>query len=126
MTTVTNSVIASSVHPVIASFRRSRPVPIRLPDSARCSTSSAVSQPPPWQKVSMQMTWPRSSISPVFLRRVADDGDLAVLVRRGQVKVQMLPEQQVVGLLVERHVGGVVGVDEKVRRQFRNTACSGG
>ena len=35
---------------------------------------------------------------------------------RGVWKMQVLPEQQVVGLLVERHVGGVVGVDEKVRR----------
>ena len=60
-----------------------------------------------------------------FLRGVPDDGDLAVFVRRRRVKIQMLPEQQIIGLLVERHVGRVIGMHEKVRRQSRNTACSG-
>ena len=34
------------------------------------------------------------------------------------MKLQVLPEQQIVGLLVERHIGVVVGMHEKVRGRF--------
>src|SRR5437899_12841244 len=53
-----------------------------------------------------------------FLGRMPDDGDLTVFVRRRQVKMQVLPKQQIIGLLVERNIRRIVGVYEKMRRNL--------
>ena len=71
----------------------------------------------------MQMTWPRSLNFAAPLGGMADDGRLAAFVRRGNGSEQVLPEQDVVRLLVERHVGDVVGMDEEVRWPFRDTSA---
>src|SRR5436190_21010382 len=55
---------------------------------------------------------------PVLLRRMPDDRNLAILVPRRDVKMQMLPKQQIVRLLIERNICGIVRMYEKVRRDL--------
>src|SRR5205823_553381 len=50
-----------------------------------------------------------------LLRRMADDRQLAIFVRRRHMKMQMLPEQQIVRLLIQRNIGRVIRVHEEVR-----------
>jgi hypothetical protein len=52
------------------------------------------------------------------LRRMAHDGDLAVLVRSRAMEHEMFPEQQVIGLFIERQIRVVIRMHEKVRRRF--------
>ncbi len=91
----------------------------KFPSRSACQTSpvptsSAVSQPPPWQNVSMHLRWPRSRTSPPFcdvwpMMTVLPDSCLP-----GVRVPERLPPQHGDGLTGSGDVREVVGVDEDV------------
>ena len=66
----------------------------------------------------MQIMWPASNTWPDLCEVWPTTAVLPFSCGGGPVEMQVLPEQQVIGLLVEWHIVLVVGMDEKVRRRF--------
>ena len=78
-------------------------------------TSRAVSQPPPWQKVSMQMRWPRFRTSPDFCEVWPTTTVRPESVRGGPGPPELGPPELGDRLVPHGKLGVVARVDEDVR-----------